>query len=144
MNRCSKSGIHEHSQIAQFTSNSSMVFFHIFPWPWRSRLPYIMGCLWRYLEIMVPCRICILLSFLINWRTGSVCKGLPPSFTVLGNGFLRNYCRSLLNLLLLDATGFPAAFPLTRQGMHPLVALEKSTLRRICRVSPKLLPSPDF
>ena len=24
-------------------------------------------------------------------------------------------CRSLLNLLLLDATGFPAAFPLTRQ-----------------------------
>ena len=64
-------------------------------------------------------------------------------------------CRSLLNLpllLLLDATGFTAAFPLTRQGMHPLVALEKSTLRRMsldqhsscCRVSPKLSASPDF
>ena len=26
---------------------------------------------------------------------------------------------------------FAAAFPLTRQGMHPLVALEKSTLRRM-------------
>ena len=40
-------------------------------------------------------------------------------------------CWGLLNLLLLDATGLPAAFPSTRQGMHPLVALEKSTLRRM-------------
>ena len=29
-------------------------------------------------------------------------------------------CRNLLNLLLLlDATGLPAAFPSTRQGLHP-------------------------
>ena len=27
-------------------------------------------------------------------------------------------CRSLLNLLLIDATGLTAALPLTRQGMH--------------------------
>ena len=62
-------------------------------------------------------------------------------------------CQSLLNLLLLlDATGLPAAFPSTRQGMHPSVALEKSTLRRMsliqnsscCRVSAKLSASPDF
>ena len=64
-------------------------------------------------------------------------------------------CRNLLNLLLLlllDATGLPAAFPSTRQGMHPLVALETPTLRRMnlvqysscCRVSPKLSASPDF
>ena len=38
-------------------------------------------------------------------------------------------CRSLLKLVLLDATRF-TAFPLTRQGMHPLVALENSTLPR--------------
>ena len=70
-------------------------------------------------------------------------QGVAPSFTVLGNGFPRNLfplcstrsqpqdCRSLLSLLLLDATGFSAAFPLTRQSMHPLVALETSTLRRM-------------
>ena len=40
-------------------------------------------------------------------------------------------CWSLLNLLLLDATGLSAAFPSTCQGMHPFVALEKSTLRRV-------------
>ena len=34
-------------------------------------------------------------------------------------------CRSLLNLLLLlDATGFPAALPSSRQNMHPWVALD--------------------
>ena len=32
-------------------------------------------------------------------------------------------CRSLLNLILLDATGLAAAFPSTRQGVHPSVAL---------------------
>ena len=55
-------------------------------------------------------------------------------------------CRSLLNPLLLDATGLPAAFPSTCQGMHPSDTLEKSTLRRMSlirypscyRVSPKI------
>ena len=46
-----------------------------------------MTCVRRYLEVVVPCRFCILLTFLVNWRTGSVCKGLPLSFTVLVNGF---------------------------------------------------------
>ena len=57
-----------------------------------------------------------------------------------------------MNLLLLDATGPPAALPSTRQGMHPLVQLETSTLRRMrlvqyssCyRVSPELSASPDL
>ena len=40
-------------------------------------------------------------------------------------------CQSLLNLLLLDATDFTTAFPLTRQSMHLSVALEKSTVRRV-------------
>ena len=61
-------------------------------------------------------------------------------------------CLSLLNFLLLDATGLKAVLPLTRQGVHPLVALETSTLRQMnviqhssCyRVSPKLQTSPDF
>ena len=61
-------------------------------------------------------------------------------------------CLSLQNLLLLDATGPSAVLPSTRQGMHPSVALEKSTLRRMsliqysscCRVSPKQSASPDF
>ena len=43
-------------------------------------------------------------------------------------------CRSLPNLLLLDATVFTAAFPSSRQGMHLLVALEKSTPRRMSLV----------
>ena len=43
-------------------------------------------------------------------------------------------CLSLLNFLLLDATGLTAALPSTRQGMHPSVALEKSTLRRMSLV----------
>ena len=61
-------------------------------------------------------------------------------------------CRSLLNLLLPDATGLPAALPSTRQSVHPWVAFETSTLRRVslvqysscCRVSPKLLAPLDF
>ena len=69
-----------------------------------------------------------------------MCKGLHPSFT---KGFTRNLFPFVvpdlslrivgvfLNLLLLDATGFSAAFPSTRQSMLPLVALEKSTLRRM-------------
>ena len=48
--------------------------------------------------------------------------------------------------------GFPAAFPSTRRSMHPSIALETSTLRRVslaqysscCLLSPKLSASPDF
>ena len=100
-----------------------------------------MGCVRRYLEAVVPCRFRILLTFLVNWRTGSVCNGVLPSFIVLGNRFLLystrfqpQDCRSLLNLLPLDATGLPAALPSTHQGMHPWLALETSTLRRMSLV----------
>ena len=37
-------------------------------------------------------------------------------------------------LLLLDETGLTAALPWSRQGMHPWVALETSTLRRMSLV----------
>ena len=43
-------------------------------------------------------------------------------------------CPSLLNFLLLDATGLPAALPSTRQRTHPWAALETSTLRRMSLV----------
>ena len=42
-------------------------------------------------------------------------------------------CRSLLNLVLLDATGLSPAFPSTRQSMI-LYSLLKSTLRRLSLV----------
>ena len=119
-----------------------------------------MGCAWRYLEAVSPRRFCILLTCQLN--TCLRVQGITPKVYCLGNGFPRTLfpssstrsqpqdCRSLLNLLLLGATGFSAAFPLSRQSMHPSVALEKSTLRQVswdqysscCRVSPKLLASP--
>ena len=34
-----------------------------------------------------PCRFRILLTFVVNWRIGSVCKGFLPNFTTLGNKF---------------------------------------------------------
>ena len=116
-------------------------------------------CVRRYLEVMFPCRFCILLTFLVNRTTGSVCMGLLPSFTVFGQQIplcstksQPQDCLSLLNLLLLDVTFLTAAFTSTRQGMHPSVALEKSTLRQMslvqysscCRVSPTLSASPYF
>ena len=66
-------------------------------------------------------------------------RGFSQALTVFGQQALLlgstrpqpQDCRSLLNLLLLDAIGLTAAFPSNRQGMHPLIALEKSTLRRM-------------
>ena len=87
MNRCSKSGIREHSPNSQI---HVQIFHRV------ARLSSIdfpdhgedgfhkMGCVWRYLEIVFPCRFCIFLTLLINWRTGPVCKGLPPSFYCFG------------------------------------------------------------
>ena len=114
-------------------------------------------CARRYVEIVVPCRFCILLTCqLKNWLRVQV---VAPKLHCFGQQVslcsTRSQppdCRSLLNLLLLDATGFPATSPSIRQGMHLFVALEKSTLRRMslvqysscCRVSPKLSASPDF
>ena len=88
-NRCSKSGIHEHSpnrqihvQIFHRIARSSSMDF-----PDHGEDGFHVRCARRYLEVVVPCRFCILLTFLVNWRTGSVCKRLFPSFTVLGNKF---------------------------------------------------------
>ena len=93
MNCCLKCGIHEHSP----NSQNHIQIFHRIVWLCSVDLPdhredgfHVVRCVWRYVEIMFPCGFRILLTFLLNWRTGSVCKGLPPSFTVLGNGFLRN------------------------------------------------------
>ena len=114
-----------------------------------------MGCDRRYVEIGVPCRFCILFDFLVNWRTGSL-QGVVHKLYHFGQQVLLcstrslpQDCRSLLNLLLLDATGLSAVFPSTRQGMHPAVALETSTLPQMslvqysswCRISPKLSAS---
>ena len=72
-----------------------------------------------------------------------MCKGFSQalSFWETGSPYSTR-SQSLLNLLLLDS-----AFPSTRQGMYPLVALERSTLRRMslnqhsscCRVFPEAL-----
>ena len=48
---------------------------------------HIMGCVRRCLKVVVPCRFRVLLTFLVNWRTGSVCKGFSLSFMILGNKF---------------------------------------------------------
>ena len=108
-----------------------------------------MECVRRYLEVVVPCRFCMILTFLVNRRTGSVCKGLPPSFTVLGNGFTRNLCpfvapslgrileshlrrRRELGSILILLSGFPEAIGITRlvdaiglDAAEELVALKR-------------------
>ena len=62
---------------------------------------HVVWCVRRYVEKVVPCRFRILLTFLVNWRTGSVCKGFLPSFNVLTR-FQPQDCLSLLNFLLLQ------------------------------------------
>ena len=74
-----------------------------------------------------------------NWlrvqRVASRLHRFGQQIPLCSTRFQPRDCRSLLNLLLLlNATGFSAAFPLTRRGMHPSVALEKSTLRRMSLV----------
>ena len=156
MDRCSKSGIHEHSPNSQI----HIQIFHRITGLFSIDFPdhgddgsHLMRCVQRYLEVVVSRRFRILLAFLANWRTGFVCKWLLPSFIILGNRFsFAVPSLSRRSILLLDATGLPAVFPLTRQGVRPSVALETSTLRRMslvqysscCRVFPKLSASSDF
>ena len=87
MNCCSKSGIHEHSSNSQ---SIHIQIFHRIARLFSTDFPdhgedsfHFVGCVRRYLEVVVPCRFCTILTFLVNWRTGSVCKGLLPSFTIL-------------------------------------------------------------
>ena len=138
MNRCSKSGIHEHSPNSQI----HIQIFHKIARFFSIDLPdhgedgfHKKGCVRRYLEVVVPCRSCILLTCqLKNWlRVQGVASKLHcfgQRVPLCSTRSQPQDCRSLLNLLL-DATGFSAAFPLSRQGMHPLVALVKSALRRM-------------
>ena len=67
---------------------------------------------------------------------------LPLLVTLCSTRSRPQDCRSLLNPLLLDATVCTAAFPLIRQGMHPVVALEKSTLRRMLSGFPEAVGIP--
>ena len=91
-----------------------------------------------------------------NWL---LVQGVSPKLYCFGQQvlfcstrFQLQDCRNLLTLLLLNATGLPAALPSTRQGWHLAVALETSMLRRMSlvqhsscyRVSSKLSASPDF
>ena len=162
MNCCSKSGIHEHSPNSQIhiqiVHRIARLFSIDFPEHGEGGF-HFMGCVRRHVEIVVPCRFCIFLTFPVNRRTGSVCKGVEPKLNYFGQQVLLcstrsqpQDCRSLLNLLLLSATRFPAALPSTRQGTHPWVALETSTLHRMrlvqhsscSRVSTMLSASPYF
>ena len=167
MNCCSKSGIREHSPNSQIHNqifHRIASWFDIWSsWPWRRWLPCIAMCP-AIFGGSGPMSLPYSFDFpgrLKNWLR---VQGVAPKLYCFGqrvSPFLVSLCntrsqpqdcRSLLNLLLLDATGLPAAFPLTRQDLHPLVALEKSTLRRMslvqysscCRVSQKLLASPDY
>ena len=91
MNCCLTSGIHKHSP----NSHIHIQIFHRIAWRFTIDLPdhgedgfHVVRCVLRHMEIVVSCRFRIFLTFLVNWRTGSVCKVFLPSFIVLGNKFL--------------------------------------------------------
>ena len=157
MNRCSKSEIAKFTfQIFQRIASFSSIDFR----DHGEAGFHLVGCVRRYVEIdSGPMSLLYLFDFPCQLKNWLRVQGVAPKLYCFGQQVplcsIRSQpqdCRSLVNLLLLDATGFPAAFPLTRQSMHPLVALEKSTLRRTslgqclscCRVSPKLSASLDF
>ena len=115
MNCCLKSGIHEHSpnsliRIQIFDRNARLSSMDSFVFPCQMK---------NWLRVQgVAFKLCYFWQQILLCSTRSQAKD----------------CLSLLNLLLLDATGLPAAFASTRQGMHPSVSLEKSTLRRMSLV----------
>ena len=88
---------------------------------------------------MFPCRFCIFLTYqLKNWLR---VQGVAPKLYCFGQRVLPKLVSLCITSLSLRIVGVfwifffflmrrvsPAAFPLTRQGMHPVVALEKSTL----------------
>ena len=87
MNRCSKSGIHEHSSNRQI----HIQIFHGIARLSSVDFPdhgedgfHVMGCVRRYLEIVPTSLLCPFLTFWINWRIGSMCKGLPPLLHCFG------------------------------------------------------------
>ena len=87
MNCCFESGIHEYSPYGHI----HVQILHRIVWWYSVDLPdrvldgfQTVGCVRRCVEIVVPCRFCILLTFLVNWRTGSVCKVFLPRFIIVG------------------------------------------------------------
>ena len=88
------SGIHEHSPNSQeFISKSFIKTPRCLPQISSDHGEdgfHVLECVWRHLEMMFQYRFFVLLTFLLDWRTGSVCKGSLPIFTVLGKGFHRN------------------------------------------------------
>ena len=134
-----------------------LVVFHRSSWPWRRRLscramcPAICGD-------SGPMSLRILLTFPVNWRTDSVCKGFLPSFVVVDNRF--SFRESDLSLRIVGffwissswCDGLLRCSSINGQGMYPWVVLDTSTLRRMSlvqhsscyRVSSKLSASPYF
>ena len=76
------------------SSQIHIQIFHRTAWLFYIDLPnhgedgfHAVRCVRRHVEIVVPHRFRILLTFLVNWRTCSVCQVFLPSFIVLGNRF---------------------------------------------------------
>ena len=165
MNRCPKSGIHEHSANSQI---HIQIFHRIakfssidFPDHGEDGLR-MMVCVWRYFGKNVSTSLLYPFNFpgqLKNWLR--VRSGLLPSFIILGNKFpfvMPDLSLRIVGVFWIFFFFFflirrvSRCFTLTRQGMHPLVAIETSTLRRMslvqhsscCRVSLKLSGSQDF
>ena len=115
MNRCSESGIHEHSAKSQL----HIQIFHRIARLFSIDLPdhgqdgfHTVGCVRRYLKVVVPCRFCTLLTCqLKNWLRVQI---VAPKLYCFGQQvllcstrFQPQDCRSLLDLLLLRCDGFP-------------------------------------
>ena len=162
---CLKSGIHEFMnipQIAKFTFKSSTGR----AWLFSIDLPdhgkegfHVMRCVRRCMEMVVPCRFGILLTFLVNWRTGSVCKGVPPSFFVLGNKFsffVPGSSRRIVWVFWIFFFSMRRVSPLLFHQPAKVCILESHLRSRRCvgwvliyysscyRFSPKLSASRDF
>ena len=81
MNRCSKSGIHEHSPNSQM----HIQIFHRIARLCSIDFPdngedgfQIVGCVRRYVEVVVPGRFCILLTFLCQLKNWLRVQGVAP------------------------------------------------------------------
>ena len=125
MNCCLKSGIHEHSPNSQIHILITWLFSIDFPDHGEDGF-HVVRCVRRYLEVVVPCRFRILFDFPGQLKNWLCVQGGSPKLYCFGQQvplcstrFPPQDCLSLLNILLLPATGLSAAFPSTRQGMHP-------------------------
>ena len=161
MNRCSKSGIHEHSPNSQV---HNQIFHRIDKWFSIDRpdheedVFHIVRCVRRYVEMLVPRRFRILLMFLVNWWTGSVCNGVHPSFTILGNRFFSvvpglslrivgvfwMFFFSMRRVSRCISINLPRYASFRRNWEVDAASSEFGSHSSCCRVSPKLSTSQDF